>query len=197
MTNFSLDDIYDTVAIAHMGQKRKDGSLYIEHPHQVKKALVTWGVIDKDILAAALLHDVVEDTLLNLTDVEKVSNKRVAGIVNELTLVYNTPEEKQQLIDNFSSKSTEAIMIKVADRICNSLDFIKIDPEYAVSYWVKGTGIITAFLLKSLNADVLYGQATKEIFDNIQKCITKTDKTMCHLHALNNQIYVLNKMIGR
>ena len=142
----NLKEIEEFARIAHEGQKRRfSGKPYIEHPLAVKRLLEVAGVVDDNVLAAALLHDVVEDTKYTLDDVEKVSDQWVAFLVSELTLVYNGEEEKDILLKMFKDKRIESLTIKVADRICNTVDFLDHDPYKAQDYYSKSKVIFSIF----------------------------------------------------
>ena len=71
--NYNLELIekaYHLAETAHGEQKRRSGEPYIIHPLAVAKILVELGM-DSESVAAALLHDVVEDTGVPLADIEK------------------------------------------------------------------------------------------------------------------------------
>lgn len=111
----------------HKGQFRK-GNLntpYINHPIKVAYVLRTiGGVEDEDIIAAALLHDVVEDTDATHADLENVFNKKVADIVLEVSDEKDKSKDfrKQHQIDNAKNLSIEAKLVRIADKICNIQD---------------------------------------------------------------------------
>ena len=98
---------------AHKGQIRKGKNKdYITHPIKVYKILK--GVTkDKDVLCAALLHDVIEDTRFNYEALKKKFGKRVADIVLEVT------KDKK---GNFNIKTKEGLMVKLADMLHNIHD---------------------------------------------------------------------------
>src|SRR4051812_1144115 len=75
---------YETAADAHTGQTRKSGEPYVTHPVAVAKIVAELGLDDATV-AAALLHDVVEDTGISLVDIEHEFGADVAGIVDGVT----------------------------------------------------------------------------------------------------------------
>src|SRR5918999_777286 len=75
---------YDFAEESHRGQRRVSGEPFVEHPLGVAHILADLGM-DTTTLVAALLHDVVEDTDLNLEDVEEKFGAQVAAIVDGLT----------------------------------------------------------------------------------------------------------------
>ena len=114
-------------AECHREQRRKDNAAtpYINHPLQVAEILATvGGVTDADILAAALLHDTVEDTPATFDDVERLFGPAVRALVAEVTDDKRLPkqERKRLQIAHAPDKSRGAAQIKLADKICNVRD---------------------------------------------------------------------------
>lgn len=109
----------------HQGQKRKDGSAYTTHLYAVREILETAGVTDKTLLAAALLHDILEDSALSKEYLALKFGERVADIVEFLTknAAWNTAYCRMK--SNLDEMETiwmdypEAILIKMADRLHN------------------------------------------------------------------------------
>lgn len=120
---------------AHTGQTRKGILPYVVHPIEVMKTLHDWGVRDEDTLVAALLHDTLEDTNLQPQAIRGAFGLTVHDIVRELTYTGTRPEEKEQYLNGFVFGSIAALVIKVADRLCNVNDFLP-DP-YAKKYFHK------------------------------------------------------------
>ncbi len=118
---------------AHEGQKRKSGEPYIVHPLAVAKMLVEMGM-DTDTIAAALLHDVVEDTEVELCEVESKFGSDVAALVDGVTklgLLPLTSREEQQA-ENVRkmllamSRDIRVVIIKLVDRLHNmrTIDYV-------------------------------------------------------------------------
>ena len=108
----------------HRTQKRKDGdeSAYINHPIEVAELLArVGGVRDLEILAAALLHDTVEDTETTPAELETAFGARVRALVAEMTddksLAKNVRKKLQ--IEHAPHLSRDAKQIKLADKISN------------------------------------------------------------------------------
>lgn len=102
----------------HNGQNRKTGEPYIVHPVRVCAHLIAIGIIDDEILAAALLHDVLEDTGAN------THNLKLNGI-SEMTCMIIELLSKKKGIDegSYYSKMSEypkCCVVKIADR-CNNV----------------------------------------------------------------------------
>lgn len=121
---------------AHHGQKRRSGEPYITHPLSVAKTLLDLGMSD-EMAAAALLHDVVEDTDTKHEEIEAEFGADVAGLVRSLTALrqvdfstYSNPEEAEEAKNHakndnlrqlFLSMSDDVrvVIIKLADRLHN------------------------------------------------------------------------------
>lgn len=122
----------------HKKQVRKGISRtpYINHPIGVAKLLSRFGETDESLLAAALLHDVIEDTAKGNEEINNLSDKirdnfgeDVLKLVQEVSDDKSlTVEERKRLqVLHTPQLSDGAKKIKIADKICNVLD-IKNDP---------------------------------------------------------------------
>jgi guanosine-3',5'-bis(diphosphate) 3'-pyrophosphohydrolase len=119
----------------HRNQRRKDPARtpYINHPLAVARALAEeGGVKDPEILAAAILHDTLEDTQTTLKELQKTFGERVAAMVAEVTDDKTLPKQvrKQRQIDHGPRKSKGAAVIKVADKLCNLRDLRQSPPKH-------------------------------------------------------------------
>ena len=119
---------------AHAGQTRKyTGEPYVNHPIEVMR-LVSEVNDDPEVLAAAILHDVVEDTPATITNIRIGFNARVAALVDDLTDV-SKPEDgnratRKELDRQHTAKaSPDAKTIKLAELISNSMSIVKDDPN--------------------------------------------------------------------
>jgi GTP diphosphokinase / guanosine-3',5'-bis(diphosphate) 3'-diphosphatase len=118
----------------HRSQRRKgaDADPYINHPLQVAALLAEVGkVTDTDILIAALLHDVVEDTDTTPEELEKVFGSRAVGFVMEVTddKDLTKAERKRRQVEHAPHLSPEAKQIKIADKYSNISDIINNPPH--------------------------------------------------------------------
>jgi (p)ppGpp synthase/HD superfamily hydrolase len=108
---------------AHAGQTRANGKPYHTHPFAVAQLLVEHGMSDAEILAAAYLHDVLEDTKTSRKVIAEDFGKRVARLVDEMTIDpkdQGSFEEKQTALLAAAKKmSQDAKWIKLADRVHN------------------------------------------------------------------------------
>ncbi|MCK4236085.1 MAG: bifunctional (p)ppGpp synthetase/guanosine-3',5'-bis(diphosphate) 3'-pyrophosphohydrolase, partial [Candidatus Krumholzibacteria bacterium] len=93
-----LHRAYEFASSAHKGQFRLSGEPFITHGLEVARILAVLG-LDTPSVAAGLLHDVVEDTCIELEEVEERFGQEIAGLVEGLTelgkLAFRSPEEKQ------------------------------------------------------------------------------------------------------
>ena len=124
---------------AHEGQFRKYSGLpYIVHPIEVA-TIVQTVEHSEEMIAAALLHDVVEDTEYTVADISKEVSPKVAELVEGLTDV-SKPEDgnrktrKAMDKDHLAKQSAEVQTIKLADVISNSQDIKANDPSFAKVY---------------------------------------------------------------
>ncbi len=110
----------------HDGQNRQSGEPYITHPLIVTEMLAAYGM-DAATLAAALLHDVVEDTEVSLDEIEQEFGEEVAQLIDGVTkldrLSFSTREEAQaatiRKMAIAMAKDIRVLLIKLADRLHN------------------------------------------------------------------------------
>ena len=127
------EQAYDYAKKAHNNQKRASGEDYFTHPCAVAKILIDLG-LDAHTIAAAFLHDVIEDTSVSETDIRKTFGDEVLILVQGVTklekIEFTSKEEEQA--ENFRkifvamAKDIRVIIIKLADRLHNmrSLNFL-------------------------------------------------------------------------
>ena len=121
-----VEKAYQFSKSAHEGQFRKSGEPYISHPVAVAKLLAKWH-LDAQALAAALLHDVVEDTPATKQQVAELFGKPVAELVDGVSkldrIEFQTEAHAQA--ENFRkmllamARDVRVILIKLADRLHN------------------------------------------------------------------------------
>ena len=128
-----IEQAYLLASSAHEGQMRKSGDAYISHPVAVAIILADLGM-DTDSVVAALLHDVVEDTAVELRAVKAQFGAEVALLVDGVTKLGKIPfsSREEQQAENIRkmliamAKDVRVIIIKLADRLHNmrTLDFM-------------------------------------------------------------------------
>lgn len=129
-------------AQAHAGQKRKySGQPYIVHPIAVAE-LVATVTEDQEVIAAALLHDTVEDTPVTIDEIEARFGPRVAALVSDLTDVSRKEDGNRaarRAIDRAHTAlaSPDAKTIKLCDLIDNTRTIVRDDPGFARVYMAE------------------------------------------------------------
>ncbi|OIO49735.1 MAG: hypothetical protein CO042_00330 [Parcubacteria group bacterium CG_4_9_14_0_2_um_filter_41_8] len=120
---------------AHLGQKRKSGEPYINHPIDTAITLAKYH-LDQDTIIAGLVHDVPEDTKKTLKDIEKEFGPNVAGLVEGITklgkLKYRGIERYiENLRKMFVAMAADirVIFIKFADRLHNLKTLESLEPR--------------------------------------------------------------------
>jgi GTP diphosphokinase / guanosine-3',5'-bis(diphosphate) 3'-diphosphatase len=133
----------------HRDQRRKgiEESPYINHPFAVASALCDeGGVTDPELLAAALLHDTIEDTATTKEELRAAFGSRIAGIVAEVTddKRLSRAVRKRLQVDQAAHVSKDAQQLKIADKLCNLRDVITSPPadwpmfrKYQYFEWAK------------------------------------------------------------
>jgi len=119
----------------HRRQKRKgaEAEPYINHPIAVAELIAHVGrVTDVLTLAAALLHDTVEDTDATIEDIEREFGAEVRGIVAELTDDKSLPSEERKRLQvvNAPNASRRAKIVKLADKSVNVADIARDPPPH-------------------------------------------------------------------
>ncbi len=117
----------------HRNQRRKDAdaSPYINHPIALANVLANeGGVVDASILCAAILHDTIEDTKTTADELRQLFGEKVASIVLEVTDDKSLAKEvrKEEQVRHAPHISTEAKLVKLADKICNLRDILVSPP---------------------------------------------------------------------
>lgn len=118
---------FDVAVDAHKDQRRKSGEAYIFHPIAVAKIVARDIGLGATSIAAALMHDVVEDTDITVQDIEKMFNPKIAQLVEGLTKIakVKTDKEISMQAENFRkmlltlNDDVRVILIKIADRLHN------------------------------------------------------------------------------
>lgn len=132
--------VFAIAAHSAVQQKRKyTGEPYIVHPAEVAKIVAGVPGSTPEMVAAAWLHDVVEDTGCTFTDIHMNFGIDIATLVGWLTDV-STPEDgnraarKAKDREHTAMAPAEAQTVKLADLISNSKSIMKYDPEFAKVY---------------------------------------------------------------
>ena len=118
---------FDVAVEAHKDQRRKSGEAYIFHPIAVAKIVASEIGLGATAIAAALMHDVVEDSPTTVAEIEKMFNPKIAQLVDGLTKIakVKTDQEISMQAENFRkmlltlNDDVRVILIKLADRLHN------------------------------------------------------------------------------
>ncbi len=118
---------FDVAVEAHQEQRRKSGEAYIFHPIAVAKIVASEIGLGATGIAAALLHDVVEDTDITVADIERLFNPKIAQLVAGLTKISQVQKDMNVSMqaENFRkmlltlNDDVRVILVKLADRLHN------------------------------------------------------------------------------
>ena len=129
---------FDLAVEAHNGQRRKSGEAYVFHPIAVAKIVSSEIGLDATSIAAALIHDVVEDNEnYTINDIEQMFGKVVAKIVHGLTKISKLSKSSDVSLqaENFKkmlltlNDDVRVIIIKIADRLHNMQTMHAMKPD--------------------------------------------------------------------
>ena len=137
-----IERAYLVAAEGHQGQTRVSGEPYINHPLQVAEILAELH-LDDETIAAAILHDVVEDTLFTLEEVEDMFGSEIAYLIDGVTKLGKIPfkSKEEQQLETYRkmflamAKDIRVIMIKLADRLHNmrTLKYMREDKRQRIA----------------------------------------------------------------
>src|SRR5437867_5470317 len=158
---------------AHQGQFRKSGDPYISHPLAVASILSQWR-LDAQGLAAALLHDVMEDTAVTKIEIETSFGKPVADMVDGVSkldqIEFQTREDAQA--ENFRkmllamAQDVRVILIKLADRLHNMRTLDAMAPTHRERI-ARETLDIYAPIANRLGLNALYQELQELAFKHL------------------------------
>lgn len=203
-----IRDTYAYAALKHKGQFRKSGEEYIIHPLNV--AIILTGIYaDCDTLCAALLHDVVEDCDVELSEIEEKFGKTVAFLVDGVTKLsrINFSTETEYLIEYYKkiivgmSEDVRVIIIKLADRVHNMRTLWAIPPDRQKAKTKETLEILAPIAdhlgihkLKSELEDLSLRYLKPEIFYDIAEKLnnTKLEREKAVQEMMNSVTKLLN-----
>ena len=180
---------FNTSVDAHKNQRRKSGEPYVFHPISVAKIVASKIGLDATCIAAALLHDVIEDTDYDEKKITKIFGKTICKIVVGLTKISKLSKDENVSLqaENFRkmlltlNDDVRVILIKIADRLHNmqTLDSmpngkqIKIASETLYIY-APIAHRIGLFDVKSELEDLGLKYTEPEIFNELKNKIEET-----------------------
>ena len=126
----------------HGDQRRPTGAPYLEHLLEALEVLVRGaGVTDPDVLCAAVLHDVVEDTSCGVDDVRRGFGDRVAAMVGWVTKPESGDGDrkaaKEAYLEGLRDAPADAILVKLADRVSNVQTLRNLSPARQRAYYAQ------------------------------------------------------------
>lgn len=133
---------FDLAVDAHKDQRRKTGEPYIFHPIEVAKIVADEIGLGATSIAAALMHDVVEDTDYTLEDIREIFGPKIARIIDGLTKISVLNKQDVSIqSENYKkllltlSEDVRVILIKIADRLHNmrTLDSMSEDKQLKIA----------------------------------------------------------------
>ena len=160
--------VYAAAAHTAIGQYRKyTDEDYIRHPATVSRMVSNIPDVTEEMIAAAWLHDVVEDTHVSLGHIKSMFGLEVRDLVSDLTDV-SKPSDGNRAVrkeidrQHLAKASAQAKTIKLADLINNSESIIRCDPKFAKVFMAE-----KKLLLEVLTEgdSVLYAKAEQIVND--------------------------------
>ncbi len=195
-----VERAFDYSESAHRGQYRKSGEPYITHPLAVASILSQWR-LDAQGLAAALLHDVMEDTEVSKNEIETTFGKPVADMVDGVSkldqIAFDTREEAEA--ESFRkmllamARDVRVILIKLADRLHNMRTLDAMAPAHRKRI-ARETLDIYAPIANRLGLNALYLELQDLSFKHLNpmryRVLAQAIKT-----ARGNRREVMNKLL--
>lgn len=161
----------------HKYQRRKGFNQvpYINHPLKVADMLIDCGEDNTDLLIAALLHDVIEDTDASEEEIASIFNPAIGKLVTEVSdnkdLPYTIRKELQ--VKSAPELSLKAKLIKIADKICNIKDILiyPLDwsPERKLAYLDWSRQVVSGCRDINPKLDELFDQTLEKGMEQLKK----------------------------
>ncbi len=182
---------FETAVDAHKDQRRKSGEPYILHPIAVAQIVADQIGLGATSIAAALLHDVVEDTALSLHDIEHMFGKEVVKIVDGLTKISKLSKDKRVSVqaENFKkmlltmNDDVRVILIKIADRLHNmmTLEFMPEEKQVRIAsetlyIYAPLAHRVGMYNVKSQLEDLGLKYTEPEVFADIEQKIKESEE---------------------
>ena len=153
----------------HDGQLRKSGEPFYSHPLEVAYMISDYN-LKTDVIAASILHDVVEDTEVTINMILETFGQRVAEMVNRLTR--DRPDGTKLSVKEiirmaYKNGDKEVLLIKIFDRLHNlqNIHFLKADKQIKVAKETLNTVLLAATYLEDINIEFIIGNIVNKILD--------------------------------
>lgn len=173
---------------AHEGQLRKSGLPYVMHPTSVARTLAELKM-DTAVIAAGLLHDVVEDTEYSTGEIKEKFGTEIAEMVDSVTKIsdiqkgVNRTAETFKKFMNYVSKRPQIIAIKLADRLdnMNSLQYLaperqKIISKETLDFYAPLAHRLGLYSFKFALEDLAFKYLNPDEHDSIEKHLQSTSR---------------------
>jgi guanosine-3',5'-bis(diphosphate) 3'-pyrophosphohydrolase len=154
-----VTEAIDFAAAKHGDQQRPTGAPYLEHLLEALEALVVGaGVTDTDVLSAAVLHDVVEDTAVSNDELADRFGPRVAELVDWVTIPeagsgQDRAEVKEATLGRLAAAPKDAILVKLADRLSNVQTLRNLGEDRQHAYYAQ----TVRYIVPLADADPFFG----------------------------------------
>jgi (p)ppGpp synthase/HD superfamily hydrolase len=153
----------------HGVQVRKSGEPFYSHPLEVAYMISDYN-LKTDVIAASILHDVVEDTEVTINMILKTFGQRVAEMVNRLTR--DRPDGTKLSVKEiirmaYKNGDKEVLLIKIFDRLHNlqNIHFLTADKQIKVAKETLNTVLLAATYLEDINIEFIIGNIVNKILD--------------------------------
>ena len=159
---------------SHKGQTRRGGSPYIEHPKRVAYNVSKYAEVDANfevLVVAALLHDTVEDCGVTIAEINMLFGPKVALIVDWLTtddVEKSKVGKKVYLAEKMKKMPTEALLVKLCDRLDNVSDLDTADNPK----WVEKYKSETNYILDELETQRIADSRVQRLMIDIRRKVT-------------------------
>lgn len=155
----------------HRTQERRSGEPYITHPIKVAVIIRENKESHKinELVSAALLHDILEDTIVDERELKELFGNLVLSLVKELTTDEQEEEKlgkKEYLAKKMKNMSSWALVIKLADRLDNVSDMNTANPEFKKRYTEE-----TEYILKEIESKRELSKTHKNLIKKIKEKI--------------------------
>ena len=194
-----LRSVYTLADTAHEGQLRASGEAYVLHPLAVADILADLEM-DRATIAAALLHDVVEDTVVTSEEVADRFGSEIAALVDGVTKLTRIPYQSKEdaQVENLRkmflamAKDIRVIIIKLADRLHNMRTLGSLPPVKQLSIAKETVEIYAPIAhrlgiwkmkwdLEDLALRYLDPDSYREIADRVAKKRTEREETVARV----------------
>ena len=195
---------FETAVDAHKEQRRKSGEPYILHPIAVAQIVADQIGLGATSIAAALLHDVVEDTFLTLEDIELMFGKSVAKIVDGLTKISKLSKDKRVSVqaENFKkmlltmNDDVRVILIKIGDRLHNmmTLEFMPEEKQVRIAsetlyIYAPLAHRIGMYNIKTQLEDLAFKYTEPDVYDAIEQKIKESEEEQLdYINSFSEQL---------